>query len=70
MKEYLIVIERDGDSWGAFAPDLPGLGVAGSTQAEVEQLAKEAVASHVALLHELGEQVPEPQAQVAYVKVA
>lgn len=70
MKEYLIVIEPDGDSWGAFAPDLPGLGVAGSSQAEVEQLAKEAVESHVALLQGLGEVVPEPQAQVVYVNVA
>ena len=70
MKEYLIVIERDGDSWGAFAPDLPGLGVAGSSEAEVEQLAKDAVASHVALLVELGEPVPEPTARVSYVNVA
>jgi predicted RNase H-like HicB family nuclease len=70
MKEYLIVIERVGESWGAFAPDLPGLGVAGSSRAEVEQLAKEAVARHLALLSELGEPVPEPTAQVAYVNVA
>lgn len=68
--EFLVVIEKDRDAWGAFAPDLPGLGVAGSSREEVETLAREAVENHVALLKELGETVPEPQAQVSYVKVA
>lgn len=70
MSQYLIVIEREGNSWGAYAPDLPGLGVAGSSREEVEILAREAVTSHVAMLRELGEPVPEPRAQVAYVGVA
>lgn len=70
MSEYLIVIEQDGDAWGAYAPDLPGLGVAASSQVEVERLVREAVAEHVALLREMGEPVPEPRAQVAYVGVA
>ena len=69
MSQYLIVIERDGDAWGAYAPDLPGLGVAGSSREEVEKLAREAVAGHVALLRELGDPVPEPHAQIAYVGV-
>ena len=70
MSEYLIVIERDGEAWGAYAPDLPGLGVAGSSREEVETLAREAVTSHVAMLRELGEPVPEPLAQITYVGVA
>ncbi len=69
MSQYMIVIERDGEAWGAYAPDLPGLGVAGSSREEVKRLAKEAVAKHVALLRELGEQVPEPRAEVTYVGV-
>ena len=70
MSQYMIVIERDGESWGAYAPDLPGLGVAGSSREEVERLAREAVTNHVSLLRELGEQIPEPRAEVAYVGVA
>jgi hypothetical protein len=31
MSEYLVVIEHEGDSWGAYCPDLPGVGVAGDT---------------------------------------
>jgi predicted RNase H-like HicB family nuclease len=30
MSEYLVVIENEGDSWGAYCPDLPGVGVAGA----------------------------------------
>jgi predicted RNase H-like HicB family nuclease len=70
MSGYLIVIEQDGESWGAYAPDLPGLGVAADGRAEVEQLAREAVASHLALLKELGEPIPSPTAQATYVEVA
>ena len=70
MSEYLIVIEHAGETWGAYAPDLPGLGVAGSSREEVERLAKEAVATHVAVLRELGEQVPPPRAEVVFVAVA
>jgi predicted RNase H-like HicB family nuclease len=56
--------------WGAHAPDLPGLGVAASSQEEVEELVQEAVQEHVRLLMELGEPVPRPQAQVKFVSVA
>lgn len=70
MSKYLIVIERDENNWGAYAPDLPGLGVAASNREEVEQLAREAVENHVNMLRELGEPVPEPTAEVSYVAVA
>ena len=32
MSEYLVVIEHEGESWGAYCPDLPGLGVLGDTR--------------------------------------
>ncbi len=48
MNEYLVVIERDGAAWGAYCPDLPGLGVAGDSRVEVEALAREAIAFHLA----------------------
>ena len=70
MSRYLIVIEREGASWGAYAPDLPGIGVVASTREEVEKLAVEAISQHVALLRELGQPVPVPQAEVAYTSVA
>ena len=70
MSQYLIVIENEGEAWVAYAPDLPGLGVAGTSRQEVEALAGEAVAEHIRMLRELGETVPPPRAQITYVSVA
>ena len=30
MKEYTAIFEKTSTGWSAYAPDLPGLGVAGS----------------------------------------
>ena len=62
MSDYLVVIEHEGDSWGAFCPDLPGVGVAGTSRGEVERLISEAVTSHLEALRRAGEPVPEPTA--------
>jgi predicted RNase H-like HicB family nuclease len=62
MSEYLAVIEREGDSWGAFCPDLPGVGVVGDTREEVERLVREAIEMHVQALRNAGQPVPEPTA--------
>lgn len=62
MSEYLIIFEHEGESWGAYCPDLPGLGVVGDTRAEVDQLIREAIAFHLDGLREAGEPVPPPAA--------
>ena len=61
MTGYLIIYERGeyGD-WGAYSPDVPGCVAAGESQAEVEQLMREAIPDHLALMREVGEPVPEP----------
>ena len=58
MTEYLVVIEHEGDAWGAYCPDLPGVGVAGDSQDEVEGLIRDAIAFHLDGLREAGEPVP------------
>jgi predicted RNase H-like HicB family nuclease len=60
--EYLVVIEREGEAWGAYCPDLPGVGVAGSSRAEVEALIKDAVRLHLEGLREAGDPIPSPTA--------
>ncbi len=62
MTEYVVVIEQDGDAWGAYVPDLPGCVAAGDSRQEVEQLIAEAVPLHIASLREHGETVPAPTA--------
>jgi hypothetical protein len=38
MKENAVVFEKTANGWSAYAPDLPGLGVAAATIEETEKL--------------------------------
>lgn len=62
MTEYLIIIEREGQAWGAFCPDLPGVGVSGRSRAAVEDLIAAAIPMHLDGLRAAGEPIPEPSA--------
>lgn len=63
MSEYLVTIEQEGDSWGGYCPDLPGVGVVGDTRGAVEQLICATVSFHLDGLCQAGEPIP-PQAPV------
>ncbi|MGD0796577.1 MAG: type II toxin-antitoxin system HicB family antitoxin [Acidobacteriaceae bacterium] len=70
MREYTVIYERaDDGGWGAYAPDLPGLGVIGETLEETESLIREGIALHIAGLIEDGLPVPEPVTRAARVAV-
>jgi predicted RNase H-like HicB family nuclease len=61
MTEYVILYERgENGEWGASCPDVPGCVAAGGSQAEVEQLMREAIPAHLALMRESGDPAPEP----------
>jgi len=62
MSEYLVVIEHENESWGAYCPDLPGVGVVGDSREEVERLIGEAIAFHLEGLRAAGDPVPAPTA--------
>ena len=62
MTEYVVVIELDGDAWGAYVPDLPGCVAAGGSREEVTRLIATAIPLHVASLRAHGEAVPKPTA--------
>ena len=68
MSAYLVVIEGEGDSFSAYAPDLPGCVAAGDTADEVRQLMHEAIPQHIDSLRSHGEPVPPPHSQVEYVE--
>jgi predicted RNase H-like HicB family nuclease len=40
---YLVVIEKGGNSFGAYVPDLPGCAVVGETREEALQPIREAI---------------------------
>ena len=67
MRKYAVIIEKGTDSWGAYAPDLPGLGAAGATREEVEQLIREGIDYHLEGLLLQGEPIPEPTSEVMMI---
>jgi predicted RNase H-like HicB family nuclease len=67
VKRYAVVIERTGDGYGAYVPDLPGCIAAGDTYEETEQLIREAIPFHIEGLRMNGDPVPEPAARIEFV---
>jgi len=67
--KYLIVYEKSATGWGAYAPDLPGPGVAGATMDEVKQLIREAIEFHLDGMREHGESIPVPSSTTEYITV-
>ena len=71
MRDYLVIFEQAEDGgWGAYAPDLPGLGVIGETRSETEQLIREGIVLHIAGLREDGLPIPEPVTTAERIAVA
>lgn len=64
---YAIVIEKAGDSFSAYVPDLPGCVATGATAKEAETEIKTAIQMHLEGMREDGLQVPEPTSIVDYV---
>lgn len=60
MSTWSVVYERTANGWSAYAPALPGVGVAGATREETERLAAEAIALHLQGLAEDGLPIPAP----------
>jgi predicted RNase H-like HicB family nuclease len=68
--KYLVIYEKSSTGWGAYVPDLPGLGVAGSTLDEVKRLIREAMDFHLEGMREHGDPIPEPSVVTEYVSVS
>jgi predicted RNase H-like HicB family nuclease len=70
MREYAVIFEKTSTGWSAYAPDLPGLGVAGSTYEDTEQLIRDGIAFHIEGLLADGEPVPEPSTRVVQMPIS
>jgi predicted RNase H-like HicB family nuclease len=67
--KYLVIYEKSDTGWGAYAPDLPGLGVAAKTLDEAKELIREAIDFHLEGMREHGDPIPDPQATTEYITV-
>ena len=66
---YAIVIEKAGDNFSGYVPDLPGCIATGATVEEAESELREAIEFHLAGLREDGTPIPQPSSRVDYVDV-
>ena len=65
--KYAIIIEKSATGYGAYAPDLPGLGVTADTADEARQLIREAIDFHIEGLRQDGEPIPPSSVEIDYV---
>jgi predicted RNase H-like HicB family nuclease len=69
MRRFLIVIEKTGENYSAYSPDLPGCVATGSTREEAESNIHQAVEMHVHGLLEDNQEIPESTSIAEYVAV-
>jgi predicted RNase H-like HicB family nuclease len=70
MMRFDVVFEKTSNGWSAYAPDLPGLGVAGDAIEETRQLLREAIEMHLDDLRATGQPIPPAVSRADYVEVA
>jgi predicted RNase H-like HicB family nuclease len=66
-RKYLVVYERQGRSYGAFVPDLPGCVAVAPSLSRVKQLIREAIELHLEDMTARGQRVPTPTSESDYV---
>jgi predicted RNase H-like HicB family nuclease len=66
---YAIVIERAGENYSAYVPDLPGCVATGQSVRDVEREIREAIEFHLDGLRRDGLEAPQPASMVEYVDV-
>ena len=67
--EYTAVIEKDGDVFSVYFPDVPGCFTQGDTLEEARAMAHEALEFHLDGLRQLGKPIPQPGASTEAVRV-
>jgi predicted RNase H-like HicB family nuclease len=68
--EYLVVIEKENNSFGAYVPDLPGCVAVAKTRARVRKLIEEAIALHLEDMRATGQTIPRPSASFELITAA
>lgn len=60
MSKYLIIYEKSGTGYGAYAPDLPGCVATGRTLDQTKRRMTKAIEMHLAAMREDGDEIPQP----------
>ena len=66
---FLVIIEEGPESFGAYAPDLPGCVAVGEAHEQTLALMREAIAFHLEGLKADGQPIPVQTSRVATVEI-
>ena len=66
---YAIVIEKANGNYSAYVPDIPGCIATGKSIEETRRKLVDALESHLELMREAGEPIPQPSTVTEYVEV-
>ena len=70
MTQFTVVIEDAGTNFAAYAPDIPGCIATGATVAEATATLREAIAEHLEILREMGEEISTPHSSSGAIHIA
>jgi predicted RNase H-like HicB family nuclease len=69
MTKYTVIIEKAGNNYSAYCPDLPGCVAAAKTVEETIALMTEAIKTHLDLMIEDDIEIPEPTTRAVNIEV-
>ena len=67
--QYVVVMEKADENYGAYVPDLPGCVAVAETKSELRKLIRVAIQFHLEGLREEGSPIPRPTATSELVEV-
>ncbi len=69
MRRFLVIIEKAGENYSAYSPDLPGCVATGVTREVAEQSMYEAIEMHIRGLQEDNLPIPDCSSFAEYIAV-
>ncbi len=61
--EYLVIIEKERGTYGAYVPDLPGCVAVAKSKSRVRKLIEEAITLHLEAMRSQGQRIPRPRTE-------
>jgi len=68
MKYYVVYEEASDGGWGAYSPDVPGVGIVASTMEQARESIRKAIEMQISGLIEDGLPLPQPSGE--FVEIA
>ncbi len=68
--QYLVIIEKGPESYGAYVPDLPGCIAAGETRDEALRQIRQAIQTRLETLRNDNRPIPKPSSSVEVIEVS